>query len=141
LPHRGLAGSVPSMNPEAEGKTYPPVPFVVDAERVAAFARLFGQTQGVPPTFAAVAEFTVFPQVIEDPDLGMDFTRVVHGSQEYEHHRPMRVGEALILTMQIESVNQKGANGFLTLCTRITDDLKSPVCTTRSSMVERGPQA
>ena len=130
------------MNPAAQGKVYPPARFVVEPARVAAFAALFGQPDGVPPTFAAAAEFAVIPQVAADPDLAMDFTRVLHGSQEYEHHRPMRMGETLTVTTQIESVRLKGANGFLTLLTRITDASDEPVCTARSSMVERGgPQA
>ena len=120
---------------------YPPVAFVVDPARVAAFAGLFGQAGGVPPTFAAVVEFTVIPQVVDDPEVGLHFARVVHGSQEYEHHRPMRVGETLSATVEIESVKLRGANGFLTLVTRISDEDGAPVCTARSSMVERGPGA
>lgn len=130
------------MNPAAQGKVYPSVPFVVDPARVAAFAALFAEPDGVPPTFAAAAEFTVIPQVVADPELALDFTRVLHGSQAYEHHRPMVPGETLTLTTQIESVKVKGANGFLTLLTRITDADGAPVCTARSSMVERaGPAA
>lgn len=138
MPHRWPAASVRSVNPAAQGKVYPAVRFVVEPARVAAFAGLFGQADGVPPTFAAAAEFTVLPQVVADPDLAIDFTRVLHGSQDYEHHRPMRVGETLTVTMRIESVKVKGANGFLTLLTQITDASDEPVCTARSSMVERG---
>ena len=142
MPHRRPAASVRSVNPAAQGKVYQPVRFVVEPARVAAFAALFGRADGVPPTFATAAEFTVLPQVVADPDLAIDFTRVLHGSQEYEHHRPMRVGETLTVTMRIESVKVKGANGFLTLLTQITDANDEPVCTAHSSMVERGgPQA
>ena len=49
----------------------------------------------MPPTFLTAAEFAVLPHVIGDPELALDFRKVVHGSQEYEFHRPLRVGETL----------------------------------------------
>ena len=91
------------MNPAAEGTVYPDVAFTVDPARVAAFREVFGQTEGVPPTFVTAAEFTVFPQVMGDPNLGLDFTRVVHGSQEYVYERPLREGETLAIRARIDA--------------------------------------
>jgi acyl dehydratase len=125
------------MNPAAEGTVYPDVPFVVDPGRVAAFRTVFDQAQGVPPTFVTAAEFSVFPQVIGDPRLALDFTRVVHGSQEYAYERPLREGETLTVRARIESVKTKGATGFLTIVMELRDDVGEVVCTTRSQMVER----
>jgi hypothetical protein len=34
----------------------------------------------------------------------LDFTRVVHGTQEYVVERPLRVGETLVLSPSLESV-------------------------------------
>jgi acyl dehydratase len=133
----GYRGYRSRVNPDAEGLTYPPVPFRVDPERVAAFRAVFGQAAGVPPTFATAAEFMVFPLAIGDPRLGLDFSRAVHGSQAYEHHRLMREGETLFVTLQVESVRHKGGTGFLTLLTQITDGDGALVCTGRSSLVER----
>ena len=80
------------MNPAAEGTTYPDVPFLVGAGNGSpAFRDVFGQGQGVPPTFLTAAEFTVLPTIVADPRLDVDFTRVVHGSQEYEL-RPAAAG-------------------------------------------------
>lgn len=125
------------MNPAAEGTVYPEVPFVVDPERVAAFRAVFGQAAGVPPTFVTAAEFAVFPHVIGDPTLGLDFTRVVHGSQEYAYERPLRVGETLAVRARIESIKTKGANGFLTVAMELLDEAGQLVCTARSQMIER----
>ncbi len=129
------------MDPGAEGITYPSVPFTVDPERVAAFRAVFGQSQGVPATFATAAEFAILPLAIGDPRLGLDFSRVVHGSQAYEHHRPMREGETLTATLRVESAKQKGGDRFLMLVTEITDVNGEPVCTGRSSLIERGEGA
>jgi acyl dehydratase len=125
------------MNSAAEGIVYPDVTFVVDPKRVAAFRTVFNQTQGVPPTFVTAAEFSVFPQVIGDPRLALDFTRVVHGSQEYAYERPLREGETLTVRARIESIKTKGATGFLTIVMELRDDLGEVVCTARSQMVER----
>ncbi len=126
------------MNPAAEGTVYPAVRFEVSEAAVAAFRTVFGQADGVPPTFATVAEFLAFPQAIGDPALDLDFTRVLHGSQEYLHHRPMREGEVLSATVRIESARVRAGNGFVSLVTEITDEAGLPVCTAKASLVERG---
>jgi acyl dehydratase len=127
------------MDPAAEGMEYPDVRFVVDPDRVAAFRAVFGWAEGVPPTFVTAAEFTVLPQILDDPNLGVDFTRVVHGSQEYRFERPLRLGETLLIRARIASIKQKGGTGFLTVETQLLDEQEHLVCTARSQLVEREP--
>jgi len=127
------------MNPAAEGTVYPDVPFVVDPARVAAFREVFGVSEGVPPTFVTAAESTVFPHVIGDPALGLDFSRVLHGSQEYVYERPLREGETLSVRARIDSIRHKGDTGFLTVVMELRYDEDRLVCTARSQMVERAP--
>lgn len=129
------------MNPAAEGTVYPDVTFTVDPARVAAFRAVFGQGEGVPPTFVTAAEFAVFPRVIADPGLGLDFTRVVHGSQEYAYERPLEEGETLTVRARIESIKTKGASGFLTVVMELRDAAGALVCTARSQMIERSADA
>lgn len=112
--------------------------FDVTSERVREFAEVFGGGQGVPPTLLAAAEFTVMPMIIADPKLDMDFTRVVHGSQEYVYRRPPRVGETLIFRARLDSVKVRGRNAFLTIVMDVVDRSGSPVATCRSTMIERG---
>jgi acyl dehydratase len=125
------------MNVGAEGTVYPDVVFVVDPERVAAFRRVFGLRAGVPPTFVTAAEFAAFPQVLHDPNLGLDFSRVVHSSQEYAFERPLREGETLTVRARIASIKTKGGTGFLTVEMELLDEGGALVCTARSQMVER----
>ena len=125
------------MNPDAQGTTYPDVPFVVDPARVAAFREVVGQAEGVPPTFATAAEFLIFPDVIGDPKLALDFSKVVHGSQEYVYERAPVEGETLTVRARIESIRQRGGVGFLTIVTELRDADDALVCTARSLMVER----
>ena len=127
------------MNPEVEGKTYDAVAFEVTEERVRAFHDLFGGPPGVPPTFLTAAEFTVFPQVIGDPELNLDFTKVVHGTQEYEFNRPLQIGETLMVEARIASIRQKGGNGFLIIETQMRGIDGEAAAVARSTMIEREP--
>jgi hypothetical protein len=128
------------MDPRAEGKVYPDIAFVVDPRRVEAFRRVFDMRAGIPPTFLTVAEFTVMPTIVGDPDLALDFTRVLHGSQSYELHRPVAEGETLTVRARIASIRSKGASGFATIVMDMTDAAGLPVATATSVMIERGPE-
>lgn len=125
----------------AEGKTYGPVAFEIEEERVRAFANLFGGPPGVPPTFLTAAELSLYPEIVGDPELGLDFRRVVHGSQEYELRRPLRVGEVLEVEARIASIRHKGGNGFLTVEMRMAGGDGAVAAVARSTMIERGAEA
>ena len=126
------------MNAAAAGKRYPETPFVVDPDRVAAFRTVFDEPAGGPATFATAAEFEMIPRVVGDPDLDLDFSRVLHGSQEYELTRPLREGETLLIKTRIDSIRELGGNGFLVLVTELMEpDDGALVCTARSTMIER----
>jgi hypothetical protein len=125
------------MNVAAAGKVYADVPFTVDPERVAAFRAVFDEVKGVPATFATAAEFTVIPEIVADPELGLDFSRVLHGSQEYAFGRPLSEGERLTIRSRIESIREMGGNAFLVLATELIDPDGATVCTARSTLVER----
>jgi acyl dehydratase len=129
------------MNPEAEGTVYPATTFTVEPARVAAFRHVFGQVAGIPPTFMTTVEFLVFPQVLGDPTLALDFSRVLHGSQEYTYERPLREGETLTAQARIESVRVRAGTGFLTFVTEAREPDGALVATARSTMIERGPDA
>ena len=61
------------------------------------------------PEPETAAEFAVIPSIIGDPDLGLDFSRVVHGSQEYEYRRPLSVGERFVARARLASIRQRGS--------------------------------
>jgi acyl dehydratase len=125
------------VDPAAEGTIYPDVAFTVDPERVRAFRAVLGIDDGVPPTFLTAAEFTVVPTIVADPRLAVDFSRVVHGSQEYAFERPLREGEQLTIRAKLESVRVRSGTGFVTIAIELFDTDDALVATCRSSMVER----
>jgi acyl dehydratase len=127
-----------ALNPDLVGKTYPSVEFVLDADRVSAFASAVGHPGGgVPPTFVTAVEFEVLAGVVGDPELGLDYPRVVHGQQEYEWGRPLLVGEVLSAETSIEAIRSKGGLEFLTLRTDLRDEAGRVVVIARSTMIVR----
>ena len=125
------------MNPAAAGKTYPATTLTVDPQRVAAFREVFDESEGVPATFVTVAEFAVMPQIVADPELALDFSRVLHGNQEYEFRRPLREGETLEVRCRLGSIRVLGGNAFLVLVTELVEPGGDIVCIGRSTLIER----
>lgn len=138
LPRASTRDSVRRVDPAALGKVYGPVDFEITPDRVAAFRDLFDGPAGVHPTLLTAAEFSLLPAIIGDPELDLDFRRVVHGSQEYEYRRPLRVGETLAVEAHITSIRHKGGTGFLTVEMRLRDGAGDLVATATSLMIERG---
>ena len=128
------------LNPALQGKTYDEVTFSVDEERVRAFSAAVGHpAAGVPPTFATVVEHAAgIPSIVGDAELGLDLRRVLHGQQEYEWHRPMRVGETLRVATTIESVRSKGGMELLTLRSDLSGEDGALVVVARSTLIVRG---
>lgn len=126
------------MNRSVAGKVYPDTAFTVDPEHVGAFRGVFEEPSGVPVTFPTAAEFSVIPQIVGDPELGLDFTRVLHGSQEYAFRRPLEEGETLTIRARIDAVRELGGNGFLTIVTDLVGADGEVACTAKSTLIERG---
>ncbi len=127
------------MNEGLAGKRYPEVRFEVTAERVRAFGRAVGEREGVvPPTFATAPEVAGLAQVIADPDLGLDLSRVVHAEQSYEWRRPLRVGDVLRCRPRIAAARSKGGTGFLTVVSEMVDAEGEVVVVARCTLAELG---
>jgi hypothetical protein len=128
-----------SLNEALQGKAYPPVAFEVEEPRVRAFAAAVGYAGGeVPPTFATAPEHAAgLANVIADAELGLDLSKVLHGEQEYEWIRPMRLGESLTAETVIESIRGRGAMRFVTLRTLLRDEAGETIVVGRSTLIVR----
>src|SRR2546426_5743835 len=134
------------LNRELIGKEYGEVAFEVDGERVVQFADAIGDPDEryrteqpiAPPTFPTVMQIATGGQIVLDPELGLDYTRVVHGEQEYEIERPLRAGDTLRATPRIADIYAKGPNEFLVTETIIKDANGDVVVTGRSTLISRG---
>jgi acyl dehydratase len=93
----------------------------------------------MPGRMNAAAAGKTYPETtfVVDPELALDFTRVLHGNQEYSFTRPLRVGETLTIRPRIESIRELGGNAFLVIATDLVDDAGEVVCAARATMIER----
>ena len=134
------------LNRELIGKEYEATTFTVERERVVQFADAIGDDDQryrsddpiAPPTFPTVVQIASGSQVVLDPDLGLDYTRVVHGEQEYASERPLRAGDRLTAKPRIADIYARGPNEFLVVETAYVDDTGATVCTGRSTLISRG---
>jgi acyl dehydratase len=93
----------------------------------------------VPPTFATAPEMHALAQILDEPELDLEFTRVVHTEQSYEWVRPIRIGEELTARPRIESIRSKAGNEILVVATDIHDQLDTAVVRARCTLVARSP--
>ena len=49
-------------------------------------------------------------RVVADPQLGLDYSRVVHGDQKFAYNRPVRAGDRLTVTSTIETIRTMAGN-------------------------------
>jgi len=143
------------LNQALVGKEYPPVRYEVGREKLREFATAVGETDplyhdeeaaraaGHPDipavlTFPIVLSMRVGQVIYGDPELGLDYSVVVHGEQEFLYSRPIRAGDRLLATGKVAAVQVKGRHELLTLETVVTTEAGEPVCTVRTTLLSRG---
>jgi acyl dehydratase len=141
------------------GRTYPPTStYEVSREKISEFADAIGDPNPLyrdpeaaraagypdviaPPTFLWVLNIGALEAIAADPDLGVDYTRLVHGDQGFSHTRPAHAGDRLRLTTTITEIMDRAGNDFLTLRAELRTEDDELVCTTRTQVVIRGEAA
>lgn len=94
-----------------------------------------------PPTFLMIINLGAINAIAADPELGLDYSRMVHGDQSFAHHRPVHAGDRLALTAYIDDIFARAGNDFLTVRAEVVDDAAEPVCVARAQLVVRGASA
>jgi acyl dehydratase len=141
------------------GRVYPPTAaYEVGREKIREFADAIHDANPVyrdadaaqaagyddviaPPTFAIVITMKAGHQVINDPDLGIDYSRVVHGEQRFVHHRPIRAGDRLQVVVTVENIRVAAGNDIVSTRGDVQTVDGEPVLTAYSTIVARGTAA
>lgn len=143
------------LNYGLKGREYQQVEFTVDADHVGRFDDAIGEDNPVfrdeaaareagfdaqlaPPTFVTTMQIMASGQVVLDQELGLDYSRVVHGEQEYEYRRPVKVGETLSAVPRLAEVFARGPNEYLVIEAEIKDASGATVVVARSTLLSRG---
>jgi acyl dehydratase len=146
------------LDPSFVGRSWPPSePYLVGREKIREFARAIGATEPefhdpvaaralgyadviAPPTFPVVVTMGSSRQIVEDPALGVDYSRVVHGDQRFAYTRPVVAGDELVCVNTVEEITSRGGHDFMTTRTDVTTVAGEPVLTAWSKLVQRGPE-
>jgi len=145
-----------TVNAELQGRVFPPTaPYLVGREKVREFSRAVFATNPInhdveaaqaagypdvvaPPTFPVVVQEATLAQLLNEPDAGIDFTRVVHGDQRFTYTRPVVAGDELTATLTVTNVKTLGGNSMVTAESNVTDASGAHVVTAVSTLVVRG---
>ncbi|MFI9492521.1 MULTISPECIES: MaoC family dehydratase N-terminal domain-containing protein [Streptomyces] len=140
------------------GRTYPPTPaYEVGREKIREFAEAVGDANPVyvdpeaaealgypdviaPPTFVFSITFKAAGQVVRDPQLGLDYSRVVHGDQKFAYTRPVRAGDRLTVTSTIESIKSLAGNDVVDVRGEVHDASGEHVVTAWTKLVARAAE-
>jgi len=139
------------------GRRYPPtVPYQVGREKIREFAAAIGDANPAytdveaaralghpdlvaPPTFAIVLSMRASHQVVKDPALGLDYTRVVHGEQRFSYTRPIVAGDELSVIVTVEKIRSMAGSDIITTRGEIVTTSGEAVCSAYSTLVARAP--
>ncbi|WP_237202334.1 MaoC family dehydratase N-terminal domain-containing protein [Rothia endophytica] len=144
-----------AINQDIVGRIYPPAgTYTVGREKIREFAAAVKATSPLhfevqaaqdagysdliaPPTFAIILAQKADAALIQDPEAGIDFSRVVHADQRFTHHRPIVAGDELLTELHVDSVRVMGAGAMLTTREEITTLEGEAVATCISSLLVR----
>ncbi|MHA7277827.1 FAS1-like dehydratase domain-containing protein [Arthrobacter sp. HLT1-21] len=147
-----------TINPELQGRSYPAGPaYLVGREKIREFARAVKATHPshydveaaqdlghrdlvAPPTFAIIIAQLADAQLINDPDAGIDFSRVVHADQRFSHHRAIVAGDELVAELHVDTVRAMGGGAMITTRAEISTTDGEKTATTTSSLLVRGEE-
>jgi acyl dehydratase len=139
----------------AVGKTFAPVTYAVGREKVREYALAVGETNPVhldpdvaraaghrdvvaPPMFATVYTSPAIGPAFFDPDVGMDFARMVHGEQEFAWGPLVVAGDEITTEVEVVEIAERGGMGFYVFESRSDNQDGARVCTGTWTCIVRG---
>ena len=118
-----------AVDTSAIGKTYPPFEYEVGREKIREYASAVGEDNPVhfdreaahgagfrdvvaPPMFAAVYSAGAVWPLFVDPEIGIDFSMMVHGAQEFTWGEPVCSGDTIVTTASVKDISERGPLAF-----------------------------
>jgi acyl dehydratase len=145
-----------ALNLAFEGRQYPSrEPYLVGREKIREFADAIGATDAAyrdpaaarelghpdviaPPTFPMVITMPASEEITGDPDLGLDYSRVVHGDQRFAFVRPLRAGDEISWVTHIEKLSSRAGLDSVSLRIEMATTDGEPVATGWTRLIARG---
>ncbi len=134
------------VNTEAIGKTYPVTTYAVGREKVREYAHAVGETNLLylnveaaraagyadvvaPPMFAVVYAGRSITPALFDPEVGIDFARMLHGGQEFRWGPVVVAGDEIATTTSVKDISERGGMNFFVFETDSRNQRGETVCT------------
>lgn len=137
------------------GRTYPSVTYAVGREKIREYAAAIGETNPLhfdleaargagyddlvaPPMFAVVYSSPALTAGMLDPELGVDFTRVVHGGQELVWGPLVIAGDEVRSAATVKDISERGGMTFYVFDVTSENQRGETVCTGTWTIIVRG---
>ena len=135
-----------AVNADAIGKTYPVTTYAVGREKVREYAHAVGETNLIylnveaareagyadvvaPPMFAVVYAGRAITPALFDPEVGIDFPRMLHGGQEFIWGPVVVAGDEIATTTTVKDIHTRGGMNFFVFETDSRNQRGETVCT------------
>ena len=127
------------LNPDSVGRTFEGAELVtVSQSQINSFCDVLSEsnTTVAPPTFSIRITLEQSQEILTSPEIGLDWSRVVHGDQRFDIKRPIVAGDSFKCSSTIESYKVSSGNEIVS----VRSDLHSNnelVVSTWSTLVVR----
>lgn len=143
------------VSTQALGKAYPPGVYAVGREKIREYSAAVGETNPLhldpeaaraagyadvvaPPMFAVVYSAPVMGPAVLDPEVGMNWMMMVHGSQEFVWGPPVVAGDEITTTVSVRDINERGGMAFYVFESASDNQRGERVCTGTWTNIVRG---
>jgi acyl dehydratase len=140
---------------EAVGRVFAPNTYAVGREKIREYATAVGETNPLhsdldaaraaghadlvaPPMFAVVYTSSAIGTAFLDPDVGMDFARMVHGAQDFAWGPVVVAGDEIATEVEVADISARGGMGFYVFESRSDNQRGERVCTGTWTCIVRG---
>ena len=144
-----------AISTAAMGKSYAPGTYVACREKIREYAVAVGETNPLhldvehareagyrdvvaPPMFCVVYCGSALGAVMFDPEVGIDFARLVHGGQEFRWGPLVVAGDEIETTVTVKDISARGEMGFYTFESVSTNPDGHTVCVGTWTNIVRG---
>jgi len=128
------------INPDSVGRTFTGADLVtVTQSEIDNFAAAIGEidTSVAPPTFSIRISLSQYENILTQPEIGVDWTRLVHGDQKFEIFRPIIAGDVFKCSATIETLRVAAGNEIISVRSDLHNG-EELVVSSWSTLVVRG---
>jgi len=106
------------INPDSVGRTFEGAGSVtVSQSDIDAYCSVISETNTTvaPPTFSIRISLSQYESILTQPEIGVDWTRLVHGDQKFEIFRPIVAGDVFKCSATIETLRVATGNEIVSV--------------------------